>query len=271
MTSLVCWAGVDSHGPASIYMSTDSRISWGPTLNWDAGRKVFASRCRPEILGYVGDVMFPSLVLGQIVDAGETRLAVLGQNQAEHRFERIEGLIKGAFKSLPDSAKNPFQIGYAVRTGIGMKAVFRFFSLEWNSRTWVSAEANMPASSDSVAIWGSGTRSMELWKQRWNSSSQRSTSRAIFSSLCDSIASGADPLSGGPPQLVGLYRIGGARTIGVVQQGSAYIFGLPADPVDHGDLGTEWRNHLFERCDITGKALESAQRHHAPGGLAKKH
>jgi hypothetical protein len=68
MTSLVSWIGVDSLAPASIYLASDSRISWGNRLTWDYSRKLFASRNHPEILGYFGDVLFPSQVLGQLID-----------------------------------------------------------------------------------------------------------------------------------------------------------------------------------------------------------
>ena len=61
MTSLLAWVGVDSRHLSSIYLASDSRISWGDVANWDFGRKLFASTKYPEIIGYVGDVLFPSL------------------------------------------------------------------------------------------------------------------------------------------------------------------------------------------------------------------
>jgi hypothetical protein len=33
MTSIVIWAGVDSHGPSSLYMAADSRITWGSMVH----------------------------------------------------------------------------------------------------------------------------------------------------------------------------------------------------------------------------------------------
>lgn len=267
MTSLVSWVGVDNRGPASIYIGTDSRISWGMGSTWDAGRKVFASRRRPEIFGYVGDVLFPSLVLGQIADAPEGTPATEAP-PAEVRFERIVGLLKAAFDSLPTSERRPFQIAYAQRLGDLMAAKFKFLSLSWDQiNGWVLGTKEIPHASDSVVIWGSGAKSVDLWKKRWNRSSQGGTSRAIFSSFCDAIGSGNDPLSGGPPQLVGLYRIGPARTIGIIHAGRAHVFGLPANPADYSAAEMEWRNHLFERCDADGRRLKLAQPHHSPRGL----
>ena len=266
MTSLVSWAGVDSRGPASIYIATDSRISWGPDSTWDAGRKVFASRSRSEIFGYVGDVLFPSLVLGQVADVVETPLA--NGPLASARFERITDLLKAAFESLPASQRRAFQIAYARRQGEGMEAQFRFFSLSWNKCVgWKSEEEKVPQVSDSIVIWGSGSSAVQLWKERWDKSSQARTSRAVFSSLCDAVGSGKDPLSGGPPQLVGLYRVGSARTIGVFHGGKPFVYGLQAEAADHAGGDLEWRNCLFERCDANGNRLLSAQPHHSPRGL----
>ena len=42
MTLLVSWIGVDTHGPGSIYIAADSRISWTSGITYNYGRKVFA-------------------------------------------------------------------------------------------------------------------------------------------------------------------------------------------------------------------------------------
>ena len=68
MTMLVSWIGIDTHGPTSAYIAADSRISWNMTNKFDFGKKVFASKKYPEILGYAGDVLFPSIVLEQIIE-----------------------------------------------------------------------------------------------------------------------------------------------------------------------------------------------------------
>jgi hypothetical protein len=270
MTSLVAWAGVDSHGPASVYVATDSRISWGAGTTWDFGRKVFASRSRPELFGYVGDVLFPSLVLGQISDTpGPSRLS--DDRFGQQRFERISGSLKATFDTLPSREKRAFRIAYAARYGEGMNAKFKFFSLGWNDPSgWHSETSEIPRVSDSLAIWGSGAKTVELWKDRWSRSSQGGTSRAIFASFCDAVASGQDSLSGGAPQLVALYRIGPARSIGIVHGGQPFIYGLAADSVDHSRDSVEWRNHLFERCEPSGDRLAAAQLHHSPKGLGGK-
>jgi hypothetical protein len=76
MTSLVAWVGADSHGPASLNIAADSRISWAvrrsAAYHWDQGKKVFASSTVPLVIGFVGDVLFPALVLPGIIDLVST-------------------------------------------------------------------------------------------------------------------------------------------------------------------------------------------------------
>jgi hypothetical protein len=74
MTLLVSWLGVDTHGIASAYIASDSRVSWGRETNFDHGRKVFAFRSSPDILGYCGDVLFPTMVLSQITEIADNGL-----------------------------------------------------------------------------------------------------------------------------------------------------------------------------------------------------
>ncbi len=267
MTSLVSWVGVDQRGPSSIYIATDSRVSWETHQSvWDFGRKVFASRTRPEVLAYVGDVLFPSLILGQIVDIIDDGRAIGNEGTPENRFEWIKSVVRESFEQFPSHAQNSFRIAYATRTGEKMGSEFHFFWLKWDGE-WSSGQYEIPITSDTVAVWGTGRNSICRWKQRWDSSIQRQTSRAIFSALCDSLDHGYDPRSGGAPQLVGIYRIDIARTIGIIHQGRPYIFGLPVTPSEHSAGTIEWRNRLFERCNHQGERLQAAQEHYASKGL----
>jgi hypothetical protein len=267
MTSLVAWAGVDSHGPASLYIATDSRISWGRDSTWDNGRKVFAGKNGAEVFGYVGDVLFPSLVLGQIADAPAN--PVIDGSSADARFTAVGDVIQAAFQALPAPEQRPFQIAHAQRIGEGMKSFFRLSSLSWHSGLgWLRSEEHVPSVSNSIVIWGSGADNVKVWKDRWDSSTQGGTSRAIFSALCDAIGRDGDPLSGGAPQLVALYRKGPGRVVGIVHAGQPFVFGLPTK-LGSEACDLEWRNHLFERCDKDGHRLPTAKRHLAPKGLGR--
>ena len=92
--------------------------------------------------------------------------------------------------------------------------------------------------------------------------------RSVFSSFCDAIESPADKLSGGPPQLVGLYRKGLARPFGIIHKGKRYFNGLPVP--DSANLGAvEWRNCSFEICGNTMQRRAGAQRQPRPSGLPR--
>jgi hypothetical protein len=110
---------------------------------------------------------------------------------------------------------------------------------------------------------------MTEWYARWSRTSQRDTSRSAFGALCDALYSRSDLLSAGPPQLVGLYRIGNGRTFGIIHGTQRYLYGLP---VIGGTLlhSVEWRNCLFERCDpVTLSRQRDAQPQPAPRGLGR--
>jgi hypothetical protein len=74
-------------------------------------------------------------------------------------------------------------------------------------------------------------------------------------------------LSGGGPQLVGLYRKGPGRTFGTVFGGKRYFAGAPVARDAASSDTVEWRNELFERVDgVTARRLDGAQPHARPSG-----
>jgi len=276
LTSFVAWVGVDSHGPASIYLASDSRISWtdptsGTTETWDYGRKVFASQRRPELLGYVGDVVFPSLVLSQLVAAVDGDAMFANGASPGARFDAISDSIKESFRGVPARQRRSFSVLYATREAEKMSSRFFLWALHWTpDGDWQVEDLPMPAHSAAIRVLGSGGSEIRKWQGRWDSTGEGRTSRAVFSSLCDAIVAERDPCSGGAPQLAGIYRIGSGRSIGVVVDKQPFLFGLPVSSAAAGAKGTlEWRNHLFERCDANGLLLPDAERHAQPRGLGR--
>ena len=62
MTTLISWVGIDQRRPTSLYLASDSRISWGSQHHrWDVGRKLFSCKVSADIFGYCGDVSELSL------------------------------------------------------------------------------------------------------------------------------------------------------------------------------------------------------------------
>jgi hypothetical protein len=270
MTSLVAWIAIDSRSPASIYLVSDSRISWG-NQTWDYGRKLFASRNYPEILGYYGDVLFPSQVLGRLIDLIDSNLLFNAEDSPGHKWAKILSVVQKSFKGYPDEKSCFFTIIYCTRENSEMSSVFHMSMLSWRpNEGWIDKQGiNLPQESGIIDIFGSGEKSVSKWYSYWSQTRQKRTSRSVFSAFCDALQSGEDKKSGGAPQLIGLYRKGVAESFGIIYKNQRYLFGLPVDESENLKA-VEWRNSLFERCDWqTMKPLEGAQRHSRPRGLGK--
>lgn len=106
----------------------------------------------------------------------------------------------------------------------------------------------MPARSGLLAALGSGAKPFKQTLKQWDASEVGGTSRAFYSAFAAALTDGSDRSSGGPPQLVGLYRIGGGRSFGTVWQGKRYFLGTEVkDAVQVSPV--QWHNELFEICD----------------------
>jgi hypothetical protein len=124
MTSLICWVGADSRGAASAYIGTDSRISWSSTTTtartWDLGLKTFASSNTPDVCGFLGAVLFPSIVLSQYVVALNAGL----HPTASARFASLEKLVRVSHRAFPRGIeKGPFEITTLAERGTGSQPV----------------------------------------------------------------------------------------------------------------------------------------------------
>jgi hypothetical protein len=249
-------------------MASDSRISWGSSrARWDAGRKLFLCRRNPDIFGYSGDVVFPSLVLGQITEAADTGLLFLHTDDSESRHSKFLTAIKASFGRTQNAPTRDFRILHASRQHSGPKAQFHLWCLSYSAaaNSWSDASIVVPSlRSELLAVVGSGSKSIKSQGLRWEKSDQAGTSRAIFAAFCDSIRSSADPLSGGVPQLVGMYHTRLPQPFGIVQDDQRYFHGFPlADGIEPDAI--EWRDELFQRIDGRSlKIVAGAQRHVRP-------
>jgi hypothetical protein len=267
MTTLISWIGVDSRQPASIYLASDSRISWNPRATWDVGKKLYACKELPELFGYCGDVTFPNSVLPQICEQIDAGLFFGEARSFESKLDKIADAIGRSRLRYPSEHARQFQILYASRSGEGMNASFHAGTVSCDVRGSVLVRVlGLPPASGLVDGVGSGSSSMTQRNRQWQKSDSGGTSRAVFSAFCDSLDAGDDPLSGGAPQLVGLYRIGGPKAFGIVWKGRRYFYGLEVDSCQK--TGVEWRNSLFERYDASDLSLlEGAQRQPRPSNM----
>jgi hypothetical protein len=257
MTTLVSWIGVDSRAPTSAYIASDSRISWNKE-SWDFGYKTFASPNTPDVFGYSGDVVFPSLLLAQFCVGLESGIY---EGDCKDRFKALRQIAQHSLSELPESQRRPFEIVHCGRDGLGMGARFGVGILKLGDSGSVAvSEPALPAQSAIVHLSGSGATAVERSRRNWIPKSSGGTTRAMFIAFVEALQSGADPNSGGGPQMVGLYRVGNGRIFGVHYRGRRYLGGGPVHPESAGVV--DWRNERFERIDgISGELLPGAQSH----------
>jgi hypothetical protein len=268
MTSLISWVGVDSRGVASLYLASDSRISWADSGTWDYGRKLFASRRYPHIFGYCGDVLFPTQTLSQITEMLDDDLIAANPSDSIDRCtERVLAIVESAFKTYPAKAKRDFDILYSMREGEGMQSRFHLRQITFRATSSATVRPfKIPDQSGLIVVLGSGSDSVRARLDQWTTTEVGGTSRAVFGSFCDSLQSGHDSLSAGPPQLVGLRRKSTAKTFGIVWQKGLYYYGLQAALPTYQNRIC-WFNELFEICDPnTLERRADAQRHPRPRG-----
>jgi hypothetical protein len=266
MTTLVAWlAYPESRRPSALYLGSDSRIAWGfAQSRWDAGRKLFTTSNAPHVFGYCGDVVFPSLVLAQVISAIEQRLLFGERESPEGRHAAVGSLIRSSFEHRHKAPDESFTILHAYRHKLRNSASFSLWRIDYNraTRAWSDSALKLPTPGDIVAL-GSGAPAIGRAVKDWVKSDVGAVSRSVFSALCDTLKRGKDPHSGGPPQLAALYSFGPAREVGVIYNSNRYLHGLLL-PNDLFPSKIGWRNELFESVDAAGRPMPGARRFARP-------
>jgi len=101
MTLLVSWLAVDSRRPSTVYIAADSRISWNESVKFGYGKKVFAFRNSPDILGYCGDVLFPLIVLSQLVELADAGSLFGDSCNCDAKFEAVREYLELSLSRYP--------------------------------------------------------------------------------------------------------------------------------------------------------------------------
>lgn len=254
MTTLIAWVGADQRGPASIRLAADSRISWN-LLNgsvdktWDFGKKLFASHNGPDIVGYCGDVLFPTQTLGQIFELIDRGVFFRTDTTPEERLRLIVEALERSAAHYPQSETREFTLLYGTRTSEGMPGKFTLYKVDFaGGKNLYKQEIPIPQKSGILAMLGSGGNQFKKHLDRWEKSDVGGTSRAVFSSFADFLKSGDDLKSGGSPQLTGLFRTGPARAFGMIWKECRFLGGMELGDSE-ANSKVEWYNEQFEICD----------------------
>lgn len=261
MTSIACWPGVDSRGQTSLYFATDSRVTWPDGRAIDGQQKTFVSANTHDVFAFCGNVSVPRELLLSIETTGlATNLSAHERHHAVIQRLRAVLHVRGA------TSADSFSILHGSRDGSNMGAAFRLWRVDWSGPgPLVDIAENLPAHSVLAISAGSGKHVINRHYDRWTVSDVGRTSRAVFSAFCESLEVGADPMSGGAPQVVALVRSGPADHIGVIYRKARYVRGKLVALDEATTFPVVWRNQLFERCEpVTMRALPGAQRHARP-------
>ena len=268
MTLLASWVGIDTHGPASAYIVSDSRISWGQTAFFDYAKKVFASKRYPEIFGYAGNVLFPSIVLSQILEMIDSELLFNQDMPCLQKNMAVYEKLCYSFSKYPEAyGQNPIQIIHISRDTIfDGYPVFYHYLMTWDyEHGWQRFTKEFPKVSGLIQVLGSGGREfIDNYNNRYQLGGNQSTSRNVFHCFIDTLENIKDLHCGGAPQLVGIYRkpSSSAQNFGILYNDKRYFLGMEV-PKDASFDKIAWRNESFERCDgilkarIEGAAIQS--------------
>ena len=165
MTLLASWIGIDTHGPTSAYMVSDSRISWGMTRNFDYGKKVFASSQYPEIFGYAGKVIFPSIVLAQLIEMIDAGILFTSEMTCSEKHAAVFEKLCHSFSKYPeDCVPHPVQILHISRdTNFEKYPAFSCRLFTWSAKSgWHCKTIEIPNESGILCVLGRELKSLIL-------------------------------------------------------------------------------------------------------------
>ena len=167
MTMLASWIGVDTHGITSAYIASDSRITWGNNDVFDYCKKVFACKQFPEIFGYCGDVLFPSIILSQIVEMIDAEMLFDRDASCDEKNKRIFEKIMYSLNKYPDELSDLVQILHISRETNVKPGVYPNFSgyfLQYKKEKGMTQE-KLKIPDQSGLLYALGTGSTEFKKK----------------------------------------------------------------------------------------------------------
>lgn len=261
MTTLIAWVGVDSQRIGSVYIASDSRITWMDHGDcWDSTQKVFSSRFYPEIFGYSGRAEIVIHIMPQLISHIDDDTLIEHSDSFELKIQKVVCFLNEKICSLSANRIGTGTIIYATRIGFKMESQFHAVEIKFSKNGFIWSEIELPSESRVVAQAGSGVAIQETINNEWciydklisdkkSGYIVKGYSRFVFSSLCEAISSKSDKYTGGAPQLVGLYKHQPGLNFGVIFNNKRYLSGKEISSSQAKRTNVEWRNENFELCD----------------------
>jgi len=249
VTLLVAWTGIDSRSPASVYIATDSRVSWGQEGYFDHSNKTFALQKFPAVLGYCGDSLASQMLISQAIAVVEA-MPDYGGKTLEGLVDLFVRLIVRNYAQYPiKHSTGSFTVVICGKTTIESAGNFECYRIDSTFKQTTKTNVPLPERSGPIVIAGSGKNDFgEQYKIHQSSENpNKSTSRDVFHAFYQAINSDGNPTVGPVPQIVSVIRKpnSGGQHCGVVIKDHRYIAGQLVDR-DIAPEGLKWFNDNFE-------------------------
>ncbi|UBV43257.1 hypothetical protein LAJ19_03300 [Deinococcus taeanensis] len=274
MTTLVAWAAADKAGHTAIYLASDSKFTWPNLKKWNYGRKLYVTKKAAILFGYTGDVLFPSIFLGQLVESLES----LNDHpkSAQELADAVVPILAtslAAYPSEPGVVSPGFQIlaVMSIKEGVYFRFQCLIFEKMAGPRTELLYRILSIPDRGVFFVGGSGKSSYE--KRLYSASREAggffynddgiatANSKASFWALADVVNNNDDVYTGGPLQMVGAFRNGLMQSFGHMRRGSHYHLGLQLPKEVAVNLNVTWHNDRMEVMDpATGELKIGAQK-----------
>lgn len=267
MSLVIAWIGIDTHGITSAYIASESRVSWNGKKYYDACKKVFHSSKYPEIVGYCGDVLFPSLVINAIMNSIDNGMLFGPTDGALKRYEKFKKLLFNEFHKYPKEYMcDSFELVYINKEVSRINyPSFHAYRIGWKKKTgFYSRRIVLPKESDVICVMGSGENEYRNNYANMQKGRNKHTSRNVYHCLNITLDTSKEVTIGGPPQLVGIYRKpeSNAMAFGIIYNRKRYYNSLSVGKVRDIE-NVQWRNARFEICN-GGSKIKKGNAHAQP-------
>ena len=256
MTLLVAWTGIDSRGPASVYIATDSRLSWGKQSFFDHAIKTYALHNFPAIIGFCGDVLVSQMIISQTI-ALVKEMEINKMTTLDYISNVIVRILNRSYADYPiQRSTGNFTIIVSGRRTLNSVGDFECYKITSKFDSTIKDAIQFPEASGPIVVTGSGTDKFKQFYEQHQQTENpnRSTSRDVFHAFYQTITSGSELTVGVIPQIVSVIRKPESSGFhcGVVANGKRYMSGQLID-YDIIPANLKWFNENFEITDPSTK------------------